>query len=350
MSEKKVKKLLPNELSSFCAQMAMLLKSGTPIAEGIAILYEDNKDEASGVILGRVRDHVEMGEPLFLSLTEADCFPLYMINMVRIGEQSGKLDEVLDSLCAYYDWEESVSQSIRSAVTYPLIMIGMMMLVVVVLVVKVLPVFGDVFRQLGGELSGASQGVMQMGTVLGRYSIGLICLLVVLVLGYLVMRRTKKGARLLAIFQAKFFVTKKLSGAIASGRFASAMALMLSSGLQTDESLALVGDLVDHPILHDKITACQTVVTQGISFSDALVQTGIFTGVYARMVTVAFRTGSVDTVMKKLADSYEREIDNHIDNLISILEPTLVAVLSVIVGMILLSVMLPLLGIMSTIG
>ncbi|MEG0108087.1 MAG: type II secretion system F family protein [Lachnospiraceae bacterium] len=125
------------------------------------------------------------------------------------------------------------------------------------------------------------------------------------------------------------------------------MALTLSSGLNSDQSLELAGTLVDDSHFQKRILDCQTLVSTGTDFSAALSESGIFSGIYARMVSVGFKTGSLDDVMKKIASQYEEEIDSSITRMIAILEPTLVAVLSIIVGVILLSIMLPLIGIMS---
>lgn len=349
--EKAVSGLLSNsEISTFCAQVAMIMKSGISVGEGISIMFEDMKNAEGKEILGVILEHVEMGEPIFMALAATDKFPKYVVSMVEIGEQAGKLDEVLESLCLYYEREEGISKSIKNAVTYPLVMIAMMVLVISVLVVKVLPIFGQVFKQLGSEMSGISVSIMNIGASISKYSVVILGVAIIAVVGFILLKRTAGGRDKLARFNASFFATKKLSAKIASGRFASAMSLMLSSGLDTDQSLDMVTNLVDNAYIREKIKSCKEHINDGASFSDALVKSEIFTGVYARMISVGFKTGSVDTVMKKLADRYEGEVDTQINGMISILEPTLVAILSIIVGMILLSVILPLMGIMSSIG
>ncbi len=342
--------LSSSELSAFCAQVAMILKSGISVSEGIGIMMEDTKNPQAKEILKTVHDHVEVGTPLHMALGKTGKFPSYVVNMVEIGETTGKLDNVMDSLCAYYEREESVAKSIKNAVTYPLVMILMMVLVITVLVVKVMPIFNEVFQSLGSEMTGFSRGILQLGQSIGKYSFAIIGVFAAVAIVLLIMSRTAGGRRALDSFKASFFATRGLYAKIASGRFASAMSLMLSSGLDTDQSLEMVYKLVENPSIRAKITACQSHMAQGSTFSEALVKADIFSGVYARMVTVAFKTGSMDTVMDKLASRYEEETDTQISNIIAVLEPSLVAVLSVIVGMILLSVMLPLMGIMSSIG
>ncbi|MEM1483342.1 type II secretion system F family protein [Oscillospiraceae bacterium PP1C4] len=342
--------LSPDEISTFCAQLAMILKSGISVVEGISIMHDDMQKPGGREIIGTILTHTEAGEPLHMALAAAECFPKYVIDMVEIGAQSGRLDEVMDFLCEYYEREESIAKSVKSAVTYPLIMIVMMVLVIGVLIIKVLPIFQQVFVQLGSEMSAFSLSVMNFGTAVGNYSAVIIGTIAVLVLAVVIMNRTQGGKDALARFQASFFATKRLFAKIASGRFASAMALMLSSGLDTDQSLDMAAKLIDNVYVSSKIADCKQMIAQGSSFSNALEKTGIFTGVYSKMVSVGFKTGSVDTVMKKLADRYEEEVDTQISSMVSLLEPSLVAVLSIIVGMILLSVMLPLMGIMSSIG
>lgn len=344
------KMLAANELSAFCTQIAMVLKAGVSVDEGISIMLEDMKNAEGKEILSSIHEKIELGETLHDALASSEKFPKYMLDMVQVGEESGKLDEVMDSLSSYYDREENIARSIKSAVTYPLIMIVMMVLVIVVLMVKVLPIFNQVFIQLGSEMSAFSRSVMNFGSVIGKYSVAIVVVLALLIAGFLVLRGTAAGRRTLARFQASFILTRGLFSRIASGRFASAMSMMLSAGLDTDRALDMVEKLVDNEPLSEKITACRGQIAEGVSFSDALVQAGIFTGMNARMVSVGFKTGSADQVMHRLADQYEEEVDAKISSIISVLEPTLVAVLSVIVGMILLSVMLPLMGIMSSIG
>lgn len=342
--------LTPAEISTFCAQLSMILKAGIPVSEGLSIMHGDMQKSEGREIIGTILEHTELGEPLHTALDASGLFPKYVVDMVEIGGQTGRLDEVMDYLCDYYEREEAISKNVKSAVTYPLVMIVMMVLVIGVLVVKVLPIFQQVFLQLGSEMSSFSLRIMHFGSLVGRYSVVIVAVIAAAAAAVYFMNRTQGGKAALASFQSRFFLTKGLYAKIASGRFAGAMAMMLSSGLDTDQSLEMAAKLIDNAYISKKIEDCKTQIAQGSSFAGALESAGIFSGIYSKMVSVGFKTGSADTVMKKLADRYEEEIDTHVGNLVALLEPSLVAVLSVIVGMILLSVMLPLMGIMSSIG
>lgn len=342
--------LTPAEISTFCAQLSMILKAGIPVSEGLSIMHGDMQKAEGREIIGTILEHAELGEPLHTALAASGLFPKYVVDMVEIGGQAGRLDEVMDYLCDYYEREEAISKNVKSAVTYPLVMIVMMVLVIGVLVVKVLPIFQQVFLQLGSEMSPFSLSVMHFGSLVGRYSVVIVAVIAVVAAAVYLMNRSQGGKTALASFQSRFFLTRDLYAKIASGRFAGAMAMMLSSGLDTDQSLDMAAKLIDNAYISKKIEDCKAQIAQGSSFAGALESAGIFSGIYSKMVSVGFKTGSADTVMKKLADRYEEEIDTRVGSLIALLEPSLVAVLSVIVGMILLSVMLPLMGIMSSIG
>jgi type IV pilus assembly protein PilC len=336
--------LKPAELSAFFAQISMVLKAGIKISDGIQVMLEDSSDSGSRRILAAIYEKLEFGAPFFEALKETRVFPAYVVNMAEIGEKTGKLDDVMDSLVDYYEREEGISQSIKSAVTYPMVMIVVMLVVVGVLVINVLPVFNEVFRDLGSEMSGFAQAVMNTGLLAARYSTGIVAALAILAGVFLISRRAGKNKG------TSIPMGRATRAKVASGRFASAMSMMISSGLDTDESLDMVYRLTDDAIVRKKIEVCRGRISAGATFSDAVVESGLFSGMYARMITVGFKTGSVDRVMKKLAARYEDEIDAKISAAISILEPTLVAVISIIVGMILMSVMLPLMGVMSSIG
>jgi type IV pilus assembly protein PilC len=133
-------------------------------------------------------------------------------------------------------------------------------------------------------------------------------------------------------------------------RFASGMAMTLNSGLDIDQSLEMVSKIVEHPVLVEKIKKCRQMTSEGGSFAEAIIENQIFSKMHTQLINIGFRTGSVDDVMNQIAQQYMEEVDDKIHSFIAVLEPTLVAILSIIVGLILLSVMLPLMGIMSSIG
>lgn len=339
------------ELATFFDQMAMILHSGIPAIEGLAIMREDTSSREGKDILDTLYKTMEETGFLYIALEDGDVFPAYARELVRIGEQTGHLEKVLESLAAYYNREEEVKNSIKSAVSYPLIMIGMMFVVVLILIIKVLPMFNDVFLQLGTGLTGFSRTVMNIGMTISRYSFVFIILMLLLAAAVVFFGFTKPGIRMRSKMSYTFFATKKLTRQIAVSKFSAGMALTLGSGLDVEQSLEMTAKLVEHPEVSKHIESCREMMAQEqLNFAQALSKTGLFTGIYARMISIGYKTGALDTLMEKIAAAYEEEIDQRLARIISVLEPTLVVILSIIVGLILLSVMLPLLGIMSGIG
>lgn len=345
-----MKALTNAELATFCGQLAMILRSGISSLEGLSIMVDDTPEGEGKKLLQDMLSSMENGCSFYEAVDAVGCFPVYMRSMVQLGDQSGRLDDVMTSLASYYRREDNLAKSIKSAVTYPLVMLGMMVVVMLVLIVKVLPVFNQVFQQLGTGLTGVSGAVLRMGNTMSSYSVVFVIVTAVVAAICLYFFCTQKGRARIKGFSTRFAGTRKLSEMIACGRFASGMSLSLSSGLNIDESLDTVSRLVEHPVVGQKVQQIRQAVAEGGSLSDAISETALFTGAYARMINIAVKAGSVDDVMRQIAEQYDEEIEQRMAGVIAKVEPTLVAILSVAVGMILLSVMLPLMGIMSNIG
>lgn len=346
----KMKPMSSYEVSVFCRQMSLLLAAGIGPLESADIMMRDTVDPHGKKVLDDIMQVLLTGEKFHIALQMSQVFPEYVVHMVAIGEESGSLDVVMDSLADYYDREEDIKESIRSAVSYPMIMIVLMLVVIIVLIVKVLPIFSQVFAQLGTGMNSFSQTLLNFGAALNRYSIVLIILLVAVGALFLYFSRTDKGRRNFMKLTKGFKPIQRIYDELATERFASGMVLTLSSGMDTFESLNLVKSLVENERMSKEIEECQNYIADGDSFPEAIEKAGIFNQFYSRMISIGFRSGSMDTVMKQIASKYSEQTQRRIYNFISILEPTLVIILSLIVGLILMSVILPLMGIMSSIG
>lgn len=352
---KKQKMLSNQELIMFCDHMSMVLKAGLTPAAGIDLMLEDSVSQAGKEILRPIADKCNDGCSFTEALEASGVFPPYALHMIELGNASGKLDEVMDSLVYHYSREESLAQNIKSAVTYPFLIIFMMLAVIVVLVIKVLPIFQQVFVQLGTGLTGFPLTLLQLGNTLTAYSVFFIGLLLLFVFGFIFFMKTAAGRKLFSSFCSGFFLTKGLFSKICAARFASGMAITLSAGLETERSLELVDRLVDNPQMSKKLQECRRLMegdetTAPVSFPKALAAAGIFNNMYSKMIGIGFTTGSVEQVFRKIADNYDNEIEKSMNNTVSVLEPTLVILLSIVVCLILLSVIMPLMGIMSSIG
>ncbi len=345
------KPLNHRELSAFCGQMAMMLSAGISSVEALSILRDSLEHPQAREILSQSVQALEAGESLHAALcAPKDAFPHYLLDMVDTGERAGQLDTVFASLSSYYERRDALAKEIRSAVAYPLVMIVMMLAVILVLIVQVMPVFQQVYSQLGTEMNQFSSWVLNLGVWLSRYSLVLVGIAVILALVLLYLTRTKKGRDRLAALGRRLPGIRPILKAISLSRFADGMAITLRSGLDTDESLELAGRLTESALLREKIEACRRQTAQGTDLGAAFRENEVFSGIYAKMISIGILSGSLDTVMARVADQYAQDASERISRTVGRLEPTLVAVLSILVGMILLSVMLPLMGVMSNIG
>lgn len=345
-----VRPLSSNDVSLFCSQVVLILRAAIPLQEGIAAIRENVEDANGRELILRIQKSLEQNGSLYLALKNAGVFPKYMVNMVNIGEKAGKLDNVMEALSLYYDRDDRLRRRIRSAILYPLILILMMAAVISVLVIKVLPVFNEVFLDMGSDMSAVSSSVMRIGMDIGKYALIVIIVLAVLLLLVLIFSKTESGSRKIADVLGRFGPTRRLSDKVASARFASVMSMMLSSGYDTSEALELIPNILTNRKMIDKVKKCSEAVNTGASFPKAMESVNMFPGIYASMISIGAKTGNLDTVMHNLAELYSEDVDDSVDKVVSVIEPSMVAVLSIVIGAILLSVMLPLMGIMSSIG
>lgn len=345
-----MKTLTNTELSYFCGQMSLILRAGISSIEGLYMMQDDSEasDEERKLYI-EIKHHLDEGGYLYEAFDKTGVFPPYMVKMTRIGEETGTLDNVMEALRRHYNREEEIRQSIRQAVTYPVVMAGMILVVILVLLLEVMPVFRQVFRQLGSEMTGFAGFLFNVGDAIRSYSVIFVVLLVALLVVVIICTRTEKGKKAGLAFLSKFKFFRRLRNDIATSRFADGLALALRSGFSPDFGIDMVSDIIEDKTFSEKVADCKKRLIDGSPFDEALKQSGILSGVNARMMTIGHRTGSADVVMEQISDLSQKKIDNSISNALGTIEPVLIVVLSLVIGAILMSVMFPLLGIVSSI-
>lgn len=338
------------ELSAFCLQISLLLSAAVPLDEGLSIMAEDAATEEEKKLLLFLSEEVELGEPFYTALDKTGAFPDYVVRMAKLGQQTGTMDQMMESLSVYYEKEWGLMRSIKNALTYPVIMIFMLLTVLFVLFTRVMPVFEGVYEQLGAQLSPVSRSAVRLGGIFSGVALALSFLLAL-----------AAGAVYVAsLFGHKFYIVErmvdsvkrrsKVALAVANRRFTAVLALTLKSGMELEKGMELAGELVENSRVREQIQACAGDLELGASYYDAMKKTGLFGGFHIQMIKVGTRSGRLDSVMEEISRDYEQEADTAIDNMIARFEPTMVAVLAVSVGLVLLSVMLPLAGVLSAIG
>ena len=342
-------KLTNQDLFHFCEQFSILLHSGISCAEGFQLMMEDSKIQEGKDFFQTLSENFEQNGSLAQTLQDSGRFPDSMISYIKIGEETGCLDEVLKSLSEHYEQELEISETIKSAVTYPLLMLAMMGTVIVILLVKVLPVFKQVFQQMGLEINHFSNGLLSVGTLISRYSAVFLCIVLLILAGFLVLFFTDRGRTYLKQISGRLPYIREIAIAADYARLTQAIAMGIHSGIDQVVTLEMAQDLLSQQTLIEKTAKAREILEEGAFFEDAMSSSGLFEGMEARLITVGVRAGATDEVMNNLARRYRESSLAVTGNIISIVEPTIVILFSLLVGVVLLSVMMPLLGILSEI-
>ncbi len=350
MAKEAKKQYSPRELSAFCLQISILLHAAIPLDEGLSVMAEDAAWDEEKKILLKMAEEAELGIPFSKVLEETGAYPPYVIRMAKLGEETGTLDQVMESLAEYYEKEHILMKNIKNAVTYPIIMIFMLLVVLLVLFTKVMPVFENVYEQLGAEMPPVSLAATRLGGVF--CTAGLAAGILLSLVAGVVWLSGREGREFPAAERLIQWTKRRsrIAFSIANRRFTSVLALTLHSGLDLIKGMELAGELVENPMVEEKIKACAKDLDAGTDYYTAMKNTGLFKGFYVQMIKVGTRSGRLDSVMAEISKSYEEEADTAMEHMISRFEPTVVAILAVAVGLVLLSVMLPLTGILSAIG
>lgn len=337
--------------SSFCMELSMLLQAGITPYESAFILYESEPDKDGKNILRGLVDNLEKGMLLSAALRESGYFPQYLVKMTEVGEKTGHLAETLKSLSGYYDRKERLSIAVKNAVIYPALLFIVMLVVVLLLIIRVLPIFNEVFNRLGIQMSPIAVWFMRFGGWLLNTS-GIIAAIfgAFVIIAFAV--RAVPSARSCALKKVnEIFGDYGVFRKVSSARFVFVMQLAVTSGIDpenaTELAAAVSGGTKAVDKRHEK---CVNLISAGSPFSEAMLQSGILSVRNSRILSVGERSGSTDTALAEIAERCEREAQKEMDRLVGIIEPALVIAASVMVGIILLSVMLPLMNIMAFLG
>lgn len=338
-------------LAVFCMEMGMLIQSGISLDDGILMLQDDEKEKDGKAVLQTLLDNLSGGEALSMALQKSGHFPKYMISMIEIGENTGRLVETLEALSEHYERRERLSAAIKNAVFYPAILLAMMIAVVLILIIKVLPIFNDVFSRLGGRMSPLAVNLMHFGVWLGDASVIIAALACVVALAVFVIWMIVPARKAVSNAFRNFFGGRGIWGKIASSRFISALALSTASGLNTEEAVSMAASVSGGAkTVDEQHKKCLKMISEGNTLSESLFAAGILSARDSRILSLGSRSGMETKAISEIASRSDRSVQENIDSIIGKIEPTLVIITSVLIGIILLSVMLPLMGIMSSIG
>ena len=310
MSKKTEQKYTYQELSAFCLQMSLLLKGAVPLDEGLRIMADDaaNEDEKNRLLF--LADEIELGAPVFEALEKTESFPEYVVKMAKLGDQTGTLDHMMEALSVYYDKEDRMIRNIRNAVTYPIMMVLMLLVVLFVLFTRVMPIFEEVYEQLGAQISPVSQTAIRLGGVFSGVALGAAALVAVVVLGLFIASKFGKKVHIVENMIEKFKRSNKTALLTAKRRCTSVLALTLESGLELEKGIELAEELAGNSKIQEYLAACKDSLDIGKGYDEAMKDSGMFSGFQIQMIKVGSSLDMVLSMDASASSSYPREISS----------------------------------------
>lgn len=335
-------------VSVFCSSLSMLLHSGMYMQEACALFARDSESraaKAAGEISARMLEGMSFAE----AAEKTEAFPGYALSVFQTAEYSGRLEEGLEHLALYYDRVYARKVQLRSTLTYPAALLLMMCGVLAVLVFFVLPLFRDVYSSLTGSIAASSYAYVLASDVIAKVSLVMAAVVCLSLLAAALASGTEKGQQWMHNLLERFPASRQTMFDLAVSAFSDTLSTLLSSGMDMSGAMEMALAHTDHAQLREKLTLCREDMERGTDLADALFSHGIFNALYGRMLVSGAVGGRLETALAELAERVNRDGENRLSGMMDSVEPVLIGFLAVSVGLTLLSVMLPLLGILGAV-
>lgn len=334
------------QLVIFSRQLATMVASGIPIIGSIEALMDQMEDRAFQAVLKRIRDEVEAGSSLSEALAKHPrVFSEFFLNMVRAGESSGRLDEILDRLANYLEKIEALRRKVQASLYYPAVVSVLAFSISAFLVIVIVPKFKEIFATLGGNLPLPTRILLQTSDVLRQYLVLEVAALVMLMTGFQVYIRTPRGRAWFDRLKLGLPIVGKLLRKVAIARFASTLATLVRAGVPILTAMDIVARTAGNKVIEEAVTAARASVREGETIADPLSQSKAFPPMVTRMIAVGEKTGELEKMLTKVADFYESEVDAAVSGLTSLIEPLIIAFLGLVIGAIVIALFMPILTI-----
>lgn len=339
------------EIAIFSRQFATMINSGLSMLRALSILEEQQPNKVFARVIGEIRSEVESGSALSTSMSKhPDVFAPLMINMIKAGEVGGFLDSVLNQLAENYESEVKLRGKVKSAMTYPVAVLVMAILLTVGMLLFVVPTFAKLFSDLGGELPAPTQMLVSLSNFL---KVGIVPIVILSVIGFVVWVRVKNTDRVREFvdpLKLKMPVFGGLFQKIALARFCRNLGTMLHSGVPILQSLDIVADTSGNKVITHAVHDIEESVRRGESLTQPLSTHAVFPAMVVQMLAVGEDTGALDSMLAKIADFYDAEVEATTEQMTALIEPLMIAVLGGIVGSMIIALYMPIFKIFDLIG
>lgn len=340
-------KISVKDIAVFCRQFAVILGSGITILEAVGILRDQASKKRMKDILEDVYNELQKGRMLSEAIAPYDdMFPEFMKNMIRVGEASGTLDAILTQLADFYEYDNRLRRKIRSAMTYPTILAVLTVAVVTLLMVAVLPMFSDTLSGMGGTLPGITVFLMSVSRFMADNILLLASIAIIAVILFSYYIRTEKGRLWFDGLKLRLPVVKSTVLKTVTARFARSMSILLKSGIPIVNAMEIMKDLIGNRAVEKRFAEATSEIKEGKGIAGPMKRLGIFPPLLIHMIVVGENTGELDEMLSRTAGFFDEEVEEAIERAVSLIEPAMIIIMAVMIGVIILSVMLPMVSIM----
>jgi len=331
------------DLVLFSRQLATLINAGIPIVQCLNVLIDQVDNKNFKRIIMTVREDIEKGASVTMSMGKhPNVFNQLYTSMIKSGESGGVLDEVLERIASYLESVQSLRRKVQTAMAYPGVVSCIAVGIILFLLIFVIPAFKDVFESFGAKLPLPTMILIKVSDVIKTYIVWFILFVMgVFFLGRLFITKTEKGRLLFDSLLLKIPVFGPLFRKIAVTRFARTLGTLVRSGVSILEALEIVAKTSGNKIVELAVMGARSSIREGERITDPLRECGVFPPMVIQMVSVGEETGALDTMLMKIADYYDREVDSAVSTLASLIEPLMICVLGIIVGGIVICMYLP---------
>lgn len=333
------------DMAVFCRQFVSILRAGVSVASVLAMLGQQTSNKKLRAAIREMQADVEKGEALATSMRRhPKIFPAILVNMVSAGEASGNLEESFRQMELYFERSKRTKSKVTSAMIYPCVLIVVMIIVLIVMMTKIIPNFLKTFEDMDAELPKITLGVMAVCEWFKSWWWVPLLVLTALIVGGVLFHRTNKGRHFFGWLARKTPVVGNLTVKTACATFCRTMEVLIGSGLTLTDSMDLAASNMGNIYYLEAIRDARALVAEGTPLRESLVRTGIFPPMVSNLVGVGEETGDLQSMMGKVADYYDEEVDEATKKLLNLMEPAIIIVMAVFVVIIVLAIYLPMIN------
>ncbi|MFH7320000.1 type II secretion system F family protein [Desulfurivibrio sp. D14AmB] len=344
-------KVTGKDVVIFTRQLSTMIDAGLPLVQSLQILGEQQENPTFKKVLRAVRSDVETGSTFADALKKhPDIFDSLYCNMMEAGEIGGILDTICSRLAGFMEKSQALVKKVKGAMTYPVICICISFVVLAVMLIFVVPVFEAMFADFGSALPGPTQMVVNMSEFAQNYFLYMIAAVFLLVVGIKKIYKTEKGRERIDELLLRLPVVGTLLRRVAVAKFSRTLGTMLQSGVPILESLNVVARTAGNKVIEKAVFRVTDSISEGRSISEPLAETGVFPAMVVQMINVGEATGALDTMLAKIADFYDEEVDQAVENLTAAIEPLMMVFLGGMIGGLVVAMYLPIFSMAAAIG